>query len=145
MDDITFHVRRGRSEDLDAIKAIADAHKHELGFVLRPALAESIDRGELFVAENDNTVVGFVDFHHRRDEQTTLYHIAVEPDKRRAGIGRALVEALVDDAREHGKSHVQLKCPQDLPANTFYRRLGFSHVDTQTGNQRPLSVWQIRV
>jgi len=140
-----YTVRPASSADLDAVKKIADAHKYELGFVLRPALANSIDRGELFVAENAAGVIGFVDFHHRRDEQTTLYHIVVEPDHRVRGIGHALVEALIADAREQGKSVIQLKCPQDLSANAFYQRLGFYHAGTNAGKNRPVHVWRIEV
>jgi len=138
-------IRSASPEDLDTIKKIADAHKHELGFVLRPALARSIEREELLVAENTNGVIGFVDFHHRRDKQTTLYHIVVESAYRGNGIGRALVEALIANARQEGKSYIQLKCPQDLAANEFYRRLGFRRVATDVGERRPLIVWRIEL
>lgn len=140
-----YIIRMALPADLHAIKTIADAHRHELGFVLRPALAKSIDQGELFVSENAAEVIGFVDFHHRRDEQTTLYHIAVEPAHRGKGLGRALVEALIADARQHGKSYIQLKCPQDLTANAFYQHLGFRRATTDTETRRPLIVWRIEV
>jgi len=137
-----FQVRPAVPDDLDVIKLIADEHKEELGFAPRPALARSIDRGQLLVAENAAGVVGFVDFYHRRDEQTTLYHIAVDLAHRGEGIGRALVDALIDDARRYGKSHVQLKCPEGLPANKFYQDLGFEKLGIDPGNRRALLVWR---
>lgn len=140
-----YHIRKGKLADLDQVKALADAHKRELGFVLRPALKKSIDRGELLVAENGTGVIGFVDFHHRQDERTTLYHIAVEISQRGKGIGRALVDTLVDDACDHSKSFIQLKCPEDLPANRFYQHLGFKKLRVDAGNRRALLVWQMRV
>ncbi|MBC8263372.1 MAG: GNAT family N-acetyltransferase [Anaerolineales bacterium] len=136
-------IRKAIPADLDIVKGLADAHKNELGFVLRPALASSIDRGEVIVAENSRGIVGFVEYHHRQDEQTTLYHIAVAPQHRRQGIGQRLVNALVYDAGEHNQRFVLLKCPADLEANKFYERLGFSHVDTQPGKQRELSIWRL--
>jgi len=136
-------VRKAVLSDLDALKSIADAHKHELGFVLRPALADSINRGQVLIAENSAGPIGFVEYRHRRDEQTTLYHIAVSPDHRRQGIGRRLMTALADDARRHDKIFIQLKCPAGLPANRFYARLGFQHLLTENGRRRPLLVWRI--
>ena len=64
-----FSVRKATQADLDAVKGLADSHKHELGFVLRPALSRSIAREELLVAENHASVIGFIEYHHRQDER----------------------------------------------------------------------------
>ena len=137
-----FTIRKAIPSDSAAIKSLADAHRNELGFVLRPALAKSIERNEVFVAENSKGIVGFVEYHHRRDEQTTLYHIAVQHDHRQLNIGRQLIQALLDDAGQHGKRYIQLKCPVDLEANEFYERLGFTQVEIQPGRGRSLAVWR---
>lgn len=136
-------VRKATPADLDAIKIIADAHRHELGFVLRPALAESIGRDEVLVAENHQGLIGFVEYHHRRDTQTTLYHVAVIPRYRRQGIGRMLVNALCVEAESLGKRMIRLKCPADLPARSFYACLGFEMLKEEQGNGRPLLIWSL--
>ena len=136
-------VRKATQDDLDAIKRLADEHRYELGFVLRPALAKSIQQGEMFVAENSKGIVGFVEYHHRRDEQTTLYHIAVQSDHQQLSIGRQLVEALIDNAVENNKQFIQLKCPFELAANKFYERLGFSQISTQPGKNRALAILRL--
>jgi N-acetylglutamate synthase-like GNAT family acetyltransferase len=136
-------IRKATRSDLDEIKVLADKHKDELGFVLRAALARSIDRGEVLVAENASGVVGFAEYHHRRDGQTTLYHMAVRPNVRRLNTGRELIKALVKDAREHCKSFIQLKCPAELGANGFYERLGFSRTALEPGRKRQLIVWRL--
>jgi N-acetylglutamate synthase-like GNAT family acetyltransferase len=138
-------VRKAGLTDLESVKSLADAHKDELGFVLRPALAESINRGEVFIAENSVGLLGFVEYHHRRDKQTTLYHIAVKLDHRMQGVGRILVTSLINDTHGLGKSFIQLKCPADLPANHFYAHLGFTLVATEDRRHRPLNVWQLRL
>ncbi len=139
----TLVIRKATPADLDAIKAIADAHRHELGFVLRPALAESIGRGEVLVAENHQGLIGFAEYHHRRDAQTTLYHIAVIPQCRQQGVGRALVNALCAEASALGKLTVFLKCPADLSARGFYACLGFEVLGEEPGNGRSLIVWTL--
>lgn len=138
-----IHIRRANTDDLPGLKRLSDNNKHELGFIPRPALSRSIRRGHIFIGENSVGIVGFVDFYHRKDQQTTLYHIVVDRNYRKQGIGRALVKALIEDAQEHNKAFIQLKCPQDLAANKFYRCLGFEPVDTEAGKGRTLIVWRL--
>jgi N-acetylglutamate synthase-like GNAT family acetyltransferase len=136
-------VRKATTDDLDAIKTLADAHRRELGFVRRPALASAISRQEVLIAEEQDVLVGFAEYHHRRDEQTTVYHVAVDADHRRSGIGRQLIEALVTEAKGFGKSLIQLKCPSQLEANDFYAKVGFSRSGTQSGKNRDLVLWRM--
>jgi GNAT superfamily N-acetyltransferase len=138
-------VRKATPGDLFAIKEIADQHKQELGFVLRPALSRSIERGELIVAQDNARLVGFVEYHHRQDEQTTLYHIAVVPHYRRRGLGTALIKALRDEARDLGKACIRLKCPAGLPAGSFYEHLGFHSVGEEPGKNRLLTIFILTI
>ena len=57
-------VRPATLSDLDWVKRMADRHRREVGFVLRPALVEAIERGELLVGIGAS---GFCRWHaHRR-------------------------------------------------------------------------------
>lgn len=134
-------MRGGMVEDLSEIKVLADSYKAELGFVNRAALSRSIDREEILVAVQRGKIVGFVDYHRRKDDQLTLYHIAVEPKTQRQGVGRALVDALQVVGRDAGCSRILLKCPTDLGANRFYQLYGFGLDETSNGRKRPLNVW----
>ncbi len=134
-------VRKARADDLDAVKALADANKASLGFVLRPVLAAGIQRDWLLVAERAGQVIGFVHYRHRQDSQTTLYEICVDEASRRNGVGQSLVQALAIESQALGKAFIRLKSPTDLPANDFYRRLGFVLTDVQQGRRRQLNVW----
>ena len=138
-------IRPARADDLDAIKALADAERVALGFVRRPALAEAIARGELLAAERAGEIVGFVEFHRRRDGQVTLYHIAVAPAARRQGVGRAMLDGLAAVARASGAGRVLLKCPVELPANAFYQRYGFRLEERLDGRKRGLNVWGLSI
>jgi ribosomal protein S18 acetylase RimI-like enzyme len=142
-----IQIRKAVSSDISDLKALADAHKNELGFVLRPALTRSVDNRSIIVAipVNDQVLAGFVDYHHRKDSQTTIYHIVVASDWRRIGIGRELVEALRSEAMAFGKHRIVLKCPEDLMANAFYQSIGFRVAAVEIGKTRPLNVWQLTV
>lgn len=135
-------IRRADLDDLPAIKKLADSHKQELGFVRWPVLARSIGQSEVYVAENGEGIIGFLQYHHRRDRQTTLHNIAVRLDYRNCGIGRKMTMALEVESQTKGKSAILLKCPEDLPANSFYAKMGYEKVNVESGKARRLNIWQ---
>jgi len=145
MDTNEVRVRKACAEDLDAVKALADANKSALGFVLRPALAAGIQRGWLLVAEQAGQVIGFIHYRHRQDSRTTLHEICVDETWRGNGVGRLLVQALAAESEALGKLCIRLKSPADLPANEFYRQMGFTLVGVEQGKRRRLNVWETRV
>lgn len=123
-------------QDLPLVKALADAHRHEIGFVNRATLAEAIANKEILCTSH-----GFLHFHHRRDKISTLYHFCVSPSHRRRGVGLKLIRAWEEYSRTSGIKTLRLKCPLDLEANGFYEHLGFSRVDIEQGINRCLVVW----
>jgi len=138
-------IRKATSQDLETIKSLADAHRRELGFVLRPALLRSIKRNEVLVAEDRGKLIGFAEYHHRKDGQTTLYHIAVTHVYRRQGIGQALVEYILKEAKKLGQRFLLLKCPADLPANKFYLAIGFNFFGHEVTKNKILNQWKFHL
>ena len=136
-------IRKATQSDLGGIKSLVDRYKYELGFVLRPALLGSIQRDEVFVAVNDGLIIGLIEYHHRRDEQTTIYHIVAADKWRRQGIGSQLLAVLQKESRSKNKQHILLKCPIDLSANAFYKNMGFQLVASENGRSRKLNVWKM--
>ena len=127
-----MEIRQASLEEIDVIKQVADAHTKELGFILRPRLELAVERGELLC---EVCTGAFCLYHRRRDGITVIYDICVPADNRDCGIGRGFVECL--------EPPIQAKCPADLPANVFYRRLGFDLLGqehSRTG--RILNVWE---
>jgi ribosomal protein S18 acetylase RimI-like enzyme len=70
---------------------------------------------------------GFVD--GRSPELT----IGVEPGHRGEGVGRALLEALCDSAREPGYPALSLSVELDNPALRLYESLGFERLERVGG------------
>lgn len=135
-------IRKATLQDLDAIKQIADANKKAVGFVLRPAIAQNIERAWVLVAEKHGLVIGFANYRHRRDEKITLYEICVAEEHRGNGVGKALIEALVEEGHCLEKERLRLKCPVDNVANAFYANLGFKQVGRERGKNRELILWE---
>ena len=132
---------------IDAVKRIADQHRTELGFHTRQAYVDSLNKGELLIAKRAAEVIGFVRYHHRRDNRTTLYEIAVTPDGRGKGVGRRLVDALIADCQRVSSRCIRLLCPVELPANRFYEAVGFIRSTRRSllGRSRPLYEWELPV
>ena len=89
------------------------------------ALAAALARGQVWVATVAATIVGFA-YAEILDGAVHLEELDVSSAWGRRGIGRALVEAVVADARRRGLPAVTLSTFRDVPWNApFYARLGF--------------------
>lgn len=119
-------------------KAIANQFKSELGFVNLAALKVAEEKRSLEVIPS----VGFCNYHHRQDKQTTIYEIAVAKQYQRQGWGRLLFYRVLCAAIERSHSTIVAKCPEDLPSNEFYQHLGFKLAAVEAGRKRQLNRWQ---
>lgn len=136
---VTIH--HARVDDVAGVKVIADRHRTELGFIRTAVLHEAQRKGWLLVAVRDKQVIGFANFRIRQDKNATLYDLVVDGPYRKQHIGKRLIQRLTWLVNVAGGEHIRLKCPQSLPANTFYEKLQFTYTETETGKKRPLNVW----
>ena len=67
------------------------------------------------------------------DEETPELTISVVPSRRKHGVGKELIDALLAKASEEGHKAVSLSVEQDSPAVKFYERNGFEHVGVVAG------------
>ena len=124
---------------VDECKLLLDDHRAIFGFVPRIAVESARDTRELLIAWQRGEVVGFVRFHRlKRIPQTTIYEILVHPDYHKQGIGRRLMEMVMQNPP------VKLKCPADSASNGFYQHFGFRLIDKEPGKRRELNVWEYR-
>lgn len=80
---------------------------------------------EYFVIKDGNVIVGFAGYWKVIDE-AHITTIAVEPDRQGAGLGRKLMESLLDHARQAGIACVTLEVRAgNQRAIALYEKLGF--------------------
>jgi GNAT superfamily N-acetyltransferase len=137
---------RGDALAIDDVKRLADVHRYELGFIMRPQIEMAIKRGQLLVAYVPaRDLIGFSLVWHRRDGQTTLHAIAVREDMRGSGAGKMLIGGLLGDMYARGQKVLLARCPVGLPSNGFYAHLGFGCVAIEAGKNRALNVWRLEL
>jgi GNAT superfamily N-acetyltransferase len=85
--------------------------------------------GSSWIAENDDgRVIGFVLAQPSGDDPSVglVQAIAVDPNARRHGVGRALIEHVADDVRARGGDRLEaISWPGDPIATHFLRGVGF--------------------
>ena len=141
-----IQIRKAQTEeDIDGLKIIADYHNDLLGWVPRSAYEQKLEDNEIFVAEKKDKIVGFVDYHHRRDYTTTLHKIAVAEDHFGQGIGRRLVEALINECRNNNFLAITTKCLEESISNKFFQSVGFILIMTEPGKKRAINLYKIQL
>lgn len=140
---MSLMLRRARPDDLDAIMALerstfaADAWPAE---AMRSELAS--EHGYYLVGVDDASpgeVVAYAGLLAPRGSgQGDIQTIAVDPGRRGAGLGRALMHALIDEARRRGAVELFLEVRADNPvARTLYESLGFAEIGVRRGYYQP--------
>ena len=105
--------------DRDALLAHPDAIELPL---------DQIAAGAVFVSERNGAIVGFAALLPRPDGDVELDALFVDPDVRRCGVGRSLVDHCVQIVRTQGSAAL---CVIGNPhASDFYTACGFTAVGT---------------
>jgi GNAT superfamily N-acetyltransferase len=125
-------IRHGTDADLEAVRHLREQWNAEspappawaeTGWdANRPEVERAIAANALFLAEHDGKPVGFVTawLEHHVGRIGDLF---VAEEGRRHGSGRALVDAVIENLRARGATHLFVNANVD--ALPFYERLGF--------------------
>jgi GNAT superfamily N-acetyltransferase len=124
MDGVSWVIRPARGSEIDAVLAMFEWLFDPPGYTprwwdenrARRALTQAIEAGTsaVLVAEADagglvGVVSAYLDLHSIRfGPRCWVEDLAVDPTRRSQGIGRALLEAAKDWARERGATHLEL-------------------------------------
>lgn len=122
-------IERMTEADLDAVVDIDVAAFREPREVREKSLREELARSwaRLFVARADaGRIVGYILYWHVVDEGHVI-NVAVAPQERKRGIGRALVDRLLVEARATGIVKLLLEVrASNAAAIGLYEKAGFT-------------------
>ena len=133
-----MRIRRARAEDAGAVGALLAVYV-EQGLLL-PRTPEAIRGaiGDFLVAVDGGAVVGCVAlelYGARRNGLAEIRSLAVDPSLKTHGVGRRLVEALEQEARDAGLHAIFAF----TYVPDFFRKVGFHEVER---GELPLKVWK---
>lgn len=124
-------IRRANATEIDDIMPIMTA-------AFDPAFGEAWSRGQclgmltlpdtwLLIARADQVPVGFALARRTLDESELLL-IAVHPDARGVGTGRALIDRTAAEAKRRGADKLMLEVRANNPALALYEAAGFKQI-----------------
>jgi len=119
LEDLQMRASLTNAGDRDALLAHPDAIELPL---------TQIAAGSVFVAEWNGAIVGFAAVEPREDGESELDALFVDPNMRRRGIARALIEHCAEVAR--GRKSAALCVVGNPHAKDFYTACGFRLIGT---------------
>lgn len=153
-----MEIVRATEEQFPAVKAfydtMIDSQKMmdfdlgwEKGVYPAPAfLLAALRSGTLFLAQESGEIVASMVVNHegnesyrnfqwpteaKDDEVTVIHTLAVHPARGRRGIGRRMVQFVLDEAKRSGQKAVRLDVLKgNFPAERLYEGLGFRRLHT---------------
>jgi amino-acid N-acetyltransferase len=99
---VTVSVRGARTSDVSAIRRFIDFYAPKRILLDKPTVTLYEDVQEFVVAEADGEVVGCGALHVLWSDLAEVRTLAVDPACQKSGVGHALLEALLDRARDLG-------------------------------------------
>lgn len=100
-------------------------------FILRPSVMKRMWQTLRYPVESDEDL-----------PQGEILSIAVSSEARRKGIGKALLQAALDEFEQRGARRVKVAVGANLaPANRFYPRCGFELALTREHHGHPMNIY----
>ena len=101
-----MQVRRARTADVRAVRQLVDTYADGRRLLSKATVVLYEDVQEFHVVEEDGVVVGCGALHVMWEDLAEVRTLAVAPSHRGRGVGAALLERLLDAARDVGVSRV---------------------------------------
>jgi GNAT superfamily N-acetyltransferase len=136
-----LRIREVRDDELDVVASLTVDAYGEYAARMSPDAWSSfavdianvrgrMESAEILVAERDGKLVGsltrYPDWRGAQEGSVAVRILAVPPEERGAGIGRALMQHAIDRSRTEGKSRVILTTTPDMtPVRELCESLGF--------------------
>jgi len=129
------------SEDLQG------KNSDELGFLPRCVFERGMNTGRLFLGLLNGEPCGYVIAGTGFQGVMRCHQVCIQFDVRRRLYGWMLVSAVEQYGESLGCTSIQLRCGSDLPANDFWKSLGYAAVgakesgETRKARRPHLNIW----
>ena len=123
-----MRVRLASPEDAQALHEIAAAAFSDPWPTSEFAAAAADPELVLLTAEGEESLLGYM-YLRLLGPEAEIYSVAVRPENRRCGVGRAMAVETLEFCRAHGVERIFLEVREgNIPARALYTALGFAPV-----------------
>lgn len=127
-------IRKARIEDIKKIQAIINAFAKK-DLMLPRSLNELYENlRDFWVAQEGARVVGCCALHISWDDLSEIKSLAVEKTRQNKGVGRDLVGACIDEAKQLGAKKIFVLTYR----SDFFKKLGFKRIKN---SELPHKIW----
>ncbi|MDK2848592.1 MAG: amino-acid N-acetyltransferase [Desulfuromonadales bacterium] len=127
-------IRKARIPDVKIIHKLLLGYAQQ-GLMLSRSLADVYEcLRDFYILEQGGEVVGAVALHICWEDLAEIRSLAVASAHERRGVGRQLVQACLDEARELGLKHVFALTYQP----GFFEKMGFDYIEK---SELPQKIW----
>ena len=137
MTEAVIHAPAEVTPYLNEVRRLADANRNALGFLPATAYDQAAMKGCLWVAVEGTTkkLRGYL-FFGDRFPRLRVYQVYVRPQFRSLGTARTLIEELKTYGEGNDYLTITARVAAELPANKFWRGLGFNVTGRHPGGKR---------
>lgn len=126
------------------VSAIADRNKGSFGFLSSSAFEQMASKGQLWIAVNSMGILkGYLMFGGTMPTLKVFQIYACETTKGH-GVGKQLIDALKEFAGSKNYHSIVARVASDLPANSFWEKVGFSVYGQVKGGETTKRIINIR-
>lgn len=111
-------------------------------FMTIDKLQKQFDDGRpMFLFYQDAVPVGYFSLAKCSDDEWELNNLAVLPEYRHLGIGKALVDYAISTVKNHGGNKISIGIiEENSTLKNWYLKLGFNHISTRKFEHLPFTV-----
>lgn len=128
-------IRKAKIDDVEAIYFLINEYAEEGLMLAKPRMALYENLRDFIVAEEENQVVGVGALHIVWEDMAEVRSLAVAKNHAKNGIGKGIVQELLNEAKELGLKEVFTLTYQDK----FFEKCGFMRIDK---DDLPKKVWK---
>lgn len=113
-----------------------------MAFMTIYKLQKQFDDGRpMFLFYQDANLVGYFSLAKCSDDEWELNNLAVLPEYRHLGIGKALVDYAISTVKNHGGNKISIGIiEENSTLKNWYLKLGFNHISTRKFEHLPFTV-----
>lgn len=129
-----YTIRKAKISDVPSIHKLVNSYAAN-GLMLPRPLSELYENiRDFYLAENNGEIIACAALHINWEDLAEVKSLAVAVDEQKKGLGKKLVDACMEDAKELGASTVF--CLTYQPG--FFKKQGFKPIDK---SELPHKVW----